>query len=219
LLPSRAGEAERWDFSSDIFMLETVLIGVASSFTASLLFIIFLYRLRPRIVISPDIAKEAQPNCNAIYTFKVANRTRYPVIDFKLELILLTPANLPNGTCSQAKILSKLERFELESGTNPTLDNELFFAYRGPLEQECNDDSQQLMIAVIAKLDFRMDRRVYRQTRPLQWCYVSPQLGRDEFTQIVRDVTRVLGIPSIFVIDFTIFPLVNPANAIILRVS
>jgi type III restriction enzyme len=51
------------------------------------------------------------------------------------------------------------------------------------------------------------------------------ELGRLQIEYFERDFPSLcfalatLGIPSIFVIDFTIFPLVNPANAIILRVS
>lgn len=146
-------------------MIENLLIGVVSGFIASLLFVSFLYRLRPKIVISPEIAKEVQSDGQWHYTFKVVNKTPYPVIDFKLELILLTPGNLPNGVCSHAQVLSTAERFELESGKNaaPNFDNELLFAYRGPLDQQWNDNAQQIMLAVISKHSLSQFSRVVTQ--------------------------------------------------------
>ena len=146
-------------------MLENLVIGVISGFIASMLFVLFLYRLRPKILISSEIAKELQSNGQFFYTFKIVNETPYPVIDFKLELIILTPTNLPNGTGSHAKIISSLERFELESGKNPSpdFDNELFFTFPAALEDVWDDTSQQLLLVVIAKHSLSQFSRVTKQ--------------------------------------------------------
>ena len=79
-------------------MLENILIGVTSSLVASGIFLLFLYRLRPQIEISPFIAKESRPNGKIEYGFKFVNRTPYPLIDIKAKVRLRVAEVAPGGS-------------------------------------------------------------------------------------------------------------------------
>lgn len=78
-------------------MTETVLIGVASSFVASCLFLFLLYYIRPKIEIAENIAKDVDVNGSSFYVIKVINRARRAAVDVRAELRLMTYKNVDNG--------------------------------------------------------------------------------------------------------------------------
>jgi len=86
----------------DIFMKNTVtiLIGVFSSLVASILFLLFISRIRPNIEISSSIANIPVPEAHKSleYNIKVINRNKRPVINVRAELCLVTIKQIPNGS-------------------------------------------------------------------------------------------------------------------------
>jgi hypothetical protein len=63
-----------------------ILTGVASSFAASLVFIFFISRIRPKFVISKSISKQSDENGNFVFKIKFINKTRYRVNDVNISL-------------------------------------------------------------------------------------------------------------------------------------
>jgi hypothetical protein len=134
-------------------MLENLLIGVASSLVASTLFIGLLYRLRPNIAISSEIARHTQSNGSYGYGFKFINRSIYPAIDVQVEIALYTPRAIANGQINDSEVLVNYKRFSVDAQNDPTeaYSNEFWVTYTGRLEQRWKDDSQYLVVRIIAR--------------------------------------------------------------------
>jgi len=81
-----------------------VVIGVLSSVIASLIFLSFLTRIRPKLEISDQIAKgKSLTTEDIIYKIKVINKTRRPIINVKAQLHLVTPIVVPGGILLKSK--------------------------------------------------------------------------------------------------------------------
>ncbi|WP_156786032.1 hypothetical protein [Archaeoglobus veneficus] len=86
------------------YLLLSIIIGVISSVIASLLFLLFLTRVRPEIEISNQIAKgKSLTTGDTIYRIKVINKTRRPIINIKAQLHLVTPITVPGGILLKSK--------------------------------------------------------------------------------------------------------------------
>ena len=145
-------------------MLENFLIGAAGSLTASIVFLIFLfYYLRPKVCISPHIAKRInERGWLPAYTFKIINETPYPVVDIRIEIILYTPRNISNWQINDATILARHERFELDSPKklSEPFGNETYYTYEG-LEEKWNDDRQHVVFRVMVRHSLTQFSRVF----------------------------------------------------------
>ena len=80
----------------------SILTGFFTSLFASTFFYALLWWLKPRISISPGIAKfngNVDGELKPIYAFKIINRTWfYRVLDVKCELMLVETVNTPGGS-------------------------------------------------------------------------------------------------------------------------
>jgi hypothetical protein len=77
-------------------LLETIAVGSIASLLASFLFLFFMLHLRPKIEVSPFIAKEKQ-NGRLIYGFKIVNRGSRPIMNLRAELVLVKSTNVEGG--------------------------------------------------------------------------------------------------------------------------
>jgi hypothetical protein len=68
-----------------------VIIGVLASIIASVVFFLFLCRLKPKIVISDQIAKAKDLNGETVYKIKTINKTRSELLKIEARLHLITP--------------------------------------------------------------------------------------------------------------------------------
>jgi hypothetical protein len=82
--------------SAGQFLL-SALIGVLSSMMASLVVWLLLFRVRPKIDISPVIARTTGPNGEISFRVKIVNKTRRPAIDLQASIYLDTLRKVPNG--------------------------------------------------------------------------------------------------------------------------
>ena len=78
-------------------MISSILVGVLSSFVASALFLFCLFRVRPKIVISPHIAVTTEPDGKKMYRLKIVNKTIRPIVNIHCRLLLSQPKNVPDG--------------------------------------------------------------------------------------------------------------------------
>jgi hypothetical protein len=81
--------------------LLSIILGVLSSLVASIVFLLAISRLRPRVKISESIAKGRSAVNADIYLIKVVNRGPRPIINIKARLQLIRPINVPNGAIEQ----------------------------------------------------------------------------------------------------------------------
>lgn len=77
----------------------SVLVGVGSSLIASLLFLLVLFQVRPRIIIGPSIAKLVRKsNGQTAFVFKVINRSPFfKAYDLRGEVIIYKKTPSRNG--------------------------------------------------------------------------------------------------------------------------
>jgi hypothetical protein len=127
----------------------SILLGAISSLIASVVFLLFLTRVRPRIIISECIAKGTSANGKAIYRIKVINRTRVPIINVKAQLHFMRPTVAPGGIIYISKEI-KLQRSEIMELSEFNLkDNTAAYAYRfrsyEDLDESWNDDKQSYL--------------------------------------------------------------------------
>ena len=81
-----------------------IIIGILSSFLASLIFLLFLTRVRPNIVISDQIAKSISSQTkNNVYIIKIVNKTPRSIIDIKAQLHLINLVIMPGGVMKNTK--------------------------------------------------------------------------------------------------------------------
>jgi hypothetical protein len=107
-----------------------IIIGVLSSLIASIVFLLFLTRLRPRILISDQIAKSTSDSGKKIYRIKVVNETKVPIINVKAQLHLMNPNMAPGGIIFISKEISFQRSEMLEIAAFDSKDKAAEYAYR-----------------------------------------------------------------------------------------
>ena len=89
--------------------LLAIIIGLLSSFAASLIFLCFLNTLRPKIIISKQIAKTHNIDGHVEYQIKTINKTHRNIINIQAQLFLTTPTEISGG------ILEKNDEIQLRT--------------------------------------------------------------------------------------------------------
>lgn len=85
-----------------------ILTGIVSSLAASLLFLAFLFNLRPDVKISSEIARSTMDG-KKCYIIKVINRTWGRIYDLHAQLVHITLENVNGGQNVVAKKLTLLK--------------------------------------------------------------------------------------------------------------
>ena len=78
--------------------INTLITGVLSGMVASLLFLFALRQFRPKISISPFIARDVNSLGKVRYRFKVVNRSFRPAVDVAVYLYRDRPRKVSGGT-------------------------------------------------------------------------------------------------------------------------
>ena len=89
--------------SETTVLLLSGVIGILSGLVASAMFLLFMSQFRPRMAISPVIAKYTDPEGNVKYSIKVINHTPKPIINIRAVMYIATPYNVPKGTIYTTK--------------------------------------------------------------------------------------------------------------------
>jgi len=85
-----------------------MITGIVSSLVASLMFLAFLFNLRPDVAISPFIAKSRMDG-KICYIFKVVNKTWGRIYDLQAQVVHITLENVNGGQNLYAKKLPLLK--------------------------------------------------------------------------------------------------------------
>lgn len=147
--------------------LYDVFFAVVTGFMGSLLVVVFLYRLRPKIEISKFIA-EQHCESDITYGFKLINRTPYPLVDISVELVLVTSKNVPGGTVFAGREVPLIRDRFFDLGRFDVKDKEAHYALRigcaENLRAIWTSESQNLRLSVIAKHSLSGFSKVVSQT-------------------------------------------------------
>lgn len=88
------------------FLMDKILIAILVSLISSAVFLYILSRLKPKLEISPEIAKGVSTvNNRNIYRIKVINKSRQPVTDVRAQLHLLRSYQVKGGSIWKSKAL------------------------------------------------------------------------------------------------------------------
>lgn len=138
-------------------MLENFIIGIISGVVGSGIFLALIYRLRPRIEISPYISRDTKPDGTSEYGFKFINRTPYPILEIKARVRLRTAETAPKGIIWDSRMIFEsyiwhIQKFDAK-------DKDFNFAQRTcrtiALETIWNDTIPcELMFEVMARHSF-----------------------------------------------------------------
>jgi hypothetical protein len=135
-------------------MFETIVVGVLSSVAASVIFLVCLYQLRPKILFSNFIADQSD-NGKKEFAFKILNDSRWSAVDLEIELSCITPITISNGTALAHEVLplKKNSLFELPGYSKKDIDAKyaLRFTTYVDLTSVCKSQSEYLLVKIKAR--------------------------------------------------------------------
>ena len=136
--------------------LLAIIIGVLSSFVASLMFLYFLNMLRPKIIISEQIAKYYNME-DVEYQIKIINKTRRNIMNVQAHLFLITPTEISGG------IIEKNDEIQLRTKTltdmakyndkDETANNVFRFICEENIEEDLNENKNSFLRFKISATD------------------------------------------------------------------
>jgi hypothetical protein len=135
----------------------SIIIGIMSSLAASLLFLLFLSRLKPRIVISSQIAKEKISENKIVYKIKVINKGVRSIINIKARLHLMILKVVSGGVMVRSIEIPLIRTDPLEIPGFDPKDVQASYAFRfrtyEDLDAIWNDDSTSYLRFRILAMD------------------------------------------------------------------
>ena len=138
--------------------LLAIIIGVLSSFVASFIFLLFLARIRPNIIISDKIAKNIDSiTGNVTYIIKLINKTHRPIINVKVQLKLISLTAMPGGIIEKNKRIPLRISEIMEISKFDLKDKNAEYAYRlttaENIEELWEDDAHSFLRFKISATD------------------------------------------------------------------
>jgi len=146
----------------------SIIIGVLSSLTASFVFLLCLSRLRPKILISSQIAKGKTSQGETVYRIKVINKSKRTIINVKANLHLMTPKVVPGGLIVNAKMIQLKREDPMQIAMFNLKDKEASYAFRFQTYEDIetiweNDASSYLRFRIFAMDSLSSLGKVFRQ--------------------------------------------------------
>ena len=144
-----------------------ILTGITASLVASTLFLLAASRLRPKILIAPAVAQEADQNGATSYRFKVVNKGRQEAINIRAELHLVERRGVPGGPLRRARRLTLIRSDLFSLGDFDAKDENAEYAYRfrttDDIDRLWERPTQYLRLRLIATHPVSSLSRVFHQ--------------------------------------------------------
>jgi hypothetical protein len=138
-------------------LLGAIIVGLISSFTASFIFLFYLKQLRPKLRISPYIAKETYDG-DPIYVFKVINYGSRDLVDIKLDVELAQLVNVEGGLIYKSKNIPLVKNYLFQLSKFDKSDTHGNYAARFTTKVDINSiwesENDYLILKVIATDSF-----------------------------------------------------------------
>jgi len=149
----------------------TLIIGLLSSLFASLLIIYVLRFIKPKAIISKQIAKGKSSDGICEYQIKILNKSRRSLIDVSAEMYLIKPFKVKGGIIPEhRKINLKIDKRMEICGKIKHPQRELFeganfiFLTNENIEEYLNDSSGSYILMAIGTTDsFSGVRKVFQK--------------------------------------------------------
>lgn len=134
-------------------LIANILVGVLSGVLSSALFFFLLRRLRPKIEISPVIAKSFQGGYT-YYDFKIINWSKRSAINIQAHLVLATQTNVEGGPIYKTLGIDLTKDNFFELGAFSADDQNAYYALRFTTVQDIDgiwtDDASHLRLRIMA---------------------------------------------------------------------
>ena len=114
----------------------TILLGISTSFLASILYLLVLRRLKPHIEISDTIAVSTEPDGNPALRIKCLNRAKRSCINVEAELTRILPVNVEGGQIRKTEVLSLKRNHIFELGPYDLKDKDYWYDFRFVCRQD-----------------------------------------------------------------------------------
>lgn len=148
-----------------------IVLGVVSGIVASIIFLLSLRKMRPKICISRHIVLK-----DDIYYFKFVNKSRHDLFDIKLEASLLTPFGDINGQNLRAVDIKLMDEvlFHIPKNQKDGKDPHNLFATRCRTTQDLikdwDNESTYIQLTIIARHSVSGINRVFKQVYHSKGC-------------------------------------------------
>lgn len=120
-------------------ILAAILLGVLGSVIASIIIIYAMFKIRPNISISPEIAYGKNKEGITTYKIKVKNNSKRPAIDVKAELLFIRPFNTPNGVGKDSKSIQLRKAQVMKLASHGESNHGEDYTFRFLTEEPLND--------------------------------------------------------------------------------
>jgi hypothetical protein len=164
-------------------VLLSLSIGVLSSIAASLIFLLSVSRVRPRIVISDKIARTVEADGKTAYIIKIINKSKRPAVNIRADLFLVTPKTIPGGMMLDSKEIP-LRR------TDPLA----FYKYETKEEMKCAEGKYAFLFCTNTDLEAAWGNDSHTYLRFRIYCI-------DSLTGFGKLFTKIYYKPSIDIVN------------------
>jgi len=134
-------------------IIESLVVGVASSLAASFVFAYLLFSKKPILEFSPEIAEEEDEG-GKFYSFKVINKTSRSIVDIRAELCIMSPRGVDGGNVYWTTKIPLIKDHVFEIGPFSEDDDSALYAFRFATEENLREvwqsKADDLRLRVIA---------------------------------------------------------------------
>ncbi len=117
----------------------TIIIGILSSFVASLVFLFFLTRVKPNIIISKKIAKQTDSAHEVRYRIKIINKTPRYITNVNPQLHLVSLVATAGGMIKRSRRIPITPNEVVELSKFDTKDTNAEYAYRFIIDENIEE--------------------------------------------------------------------------------
>ncbi|MDQ1247755.1 MAG: hypothetical protein QG597_2126 [Actinomycetota bacterium] len=159
-----------------------LIFGALSSTIASLIWLLMLRRVRPRIEISPFIAEESI-NDSPQWRLKLINRSRRAAVDISIEIVLIRAQSAANGSVNMTRAIPvgrlplMLPGKRWRSGSDDNCYRIRIHANPGNLLTP--DDGRYLRVRIMARDEVSGVGRLFEQ----RYAYLATSIVKGRFSK------------------------------------
>lgn len=157
--------------------LISFVLGVFGSLIASGLFLWYLSQNKPKLEISPNIARNrANPN-QPVFALKFVNKTASPIYDIRIDVTLLEPVVRDKGNNLKATpiVVSKdyLQYVENENGLDSYSSHAITLRITDDIDSKWIDEKNYIQVTITARHSLSGFSGVFTQQYRLKSCIVD----------------------------------------------
>ncbi len=161
------------------WIFDKAVLAIFVGVIANGMFLCIMSKLRPKIDISPHVARRTDKNGKPNYRIKVINRTKYPIVDIRAQLHVFTSRQTATGDIWASTAITLKQSDPITINKYDKKDKDVDYAYRFVTYQDVesiwNDDNIQFLrfriyarhsvsgFGTFASKDYRLKRNCIKE--------------------------------------------------------